>query len=242
MRIYPSIDIYRGRVVRLSQGRADRETVYFEDPAEPARLWRDAGSEWVHVVDLDGAFTGRPQNWKAVATIAETGMKIELGGGIRSRAEIERAIEAGVSRVVLGTRAANEPEAIGELLEEYGERIAVGIDAKDGKVAVKGWVETSEITSGELAATVDSLGVETIIYTDISRDGTLEGPNFNAQETMLKAVSCRIIASGGVARIDDVWKFKKLSQTYENLDGVIIGKALYEGKVDLQEALGIGRT
>ena len=235
--IFPSIDIRGGRVVRLKQGRADQQTVYFEDPTEPARLWKAAGAEWIHVVDLDGAFLGAPQNWEAIGEICRSGLKLELGGGIRGGAEVRRALGYGVERVILGTSAASDPQMLEGLVNEFGDRIAVGIDAREGKVAVKGWVDTAKVRPLELAARVVALGVERIIYTDIRRDGMMGGPNMAAQESMLRTVPARIIASGGVSSIEDIGRLHELSRRCGNLEGVIIGTALYEEKVDLREAI-----
>jgi len=239
MTIYPAIDIKSGRCVRLTQGRADQETIYAENPADVAAQFRAAGSAWVHVVDLDGAFQGEPQNLDAVKAIAGLGMKVQLGGGLRSRATVERALGFGVSRVVIGTRAAESEAFIGELVQSFGEKIAVGIDAKNGKVAVKGWVDTTGLDALGFARRMESLGVASIIYTDIGTDGMMTGPNLAAQETMLAAVKSRIIASGGVSQRADVVALAKLSQRYANLDGVIIGKAIYERRVDLADLLAL---
>jgi len=235
--IYPAIDLKGGRCVRLAQGRADQETVYSEDPAEVAAGFKAAGSDWVHVVDLDGAFTGQPQNMPAIRSIASIGLRVELGGGLRSRESVERALATGVSRVVIGTRAAESEEFVAELVREFGDRIAVGIDAKDGRVAVKGWVDTTGTSALALAARMAGLGVATLIHTDISTDGMLAGPNFSAQEALLSAVTCRVIASGGVGRREDVGRFAALALRHANLDGVIVGKALYEKRVDLADLL-----
>lgn len=239
MTIYPAIDIKAGRCVRLTQGRADQETVYAENPAAVAATFRAAGSAWVHVVDLDGAFAGEPQNLAAVQGIVATGLKVELGGGLRTRAAVERVLAAGVSRVVIGTRAAESEAFVGELVQAFGDRIAVGIDAKNGQVAVKGWVDTTALGALTLAQRMDALGVATLIYTDIGTDGMLTGPNLAAQEAMLNAVKARVIASGGVSRREDVINLAKLAQRHANLDGVIVGKALYEKRVELADLLAI---
>src|SRR3954471_208905 len=241
MTIYPAIDIKAGRCVRLTQGRADQETVYAENPAEVAAEFRAAGSTWVHVVDLDGAFAGEPKNLPAVQAIAALGMKVQLGGGLRTRASIERALGFGVSRVVIGTRAAESESFVGELVHAFGEKIAIGIDAKNGQVAVKGWVATANMTALALAKRMDALGVSTLIHTDIGTDGMLTGPNFAAQEAMLGAGKFRVIASGGVSRREDVVKLTELARRYANLDGVIVGKALYEKHVELTDLLAIAR-
>ncbi len=239
MRIYPAIDIRGGRCVRLHQGDKNRETVYYDDPAEPAGLWKKAGSEWVHVVDLDGAFDGVPKNGEAVRRIAATGLKVELGGGIRSSDTVAAALAAGASRVVIGTRACESEEFVKNLVLEHGDRIAVGIDAREGKVAVKGWVDTTGTSAVELARRMAELGVATLIYTDIATDGTLTGPNFAAQQEMLETVSARVIASGGVARREDVARFAEMARKHPNLEGVIVGKALYDGKVDLADLIAL---
>lgn len=242
MIIYPAIDLKNGRVVRLEQGLADRETVYYKDAAEPARLWKAARAEWVHVVDLDGAFTGASANRDAVAAIVQAGMKVELGGGMRDADAIAGALAAGVSRVVVGTRAAEDPGFISEMVALHGDKVAVGIDAKDGKVAVKGWVAATDLDAVVFAVDMAKRGVKTIIYTDISRDGMLTGPNFNAQVTMLDTVAphgCNIIASGGVCSREDIEAFRNLSRRHKNLDGVIVGKALYDGAVELEDLLRI---
>ncbi len=241
MIIYPAIDIKGGRCVRLVQGRADQETVYAENPAEVATYFRAAGSAWVHVVDLDGAFAGEPKNLAAVEAIVALGMKVELGGGLRTHAAVERVLGLGVSRAIIGTRAAESDSFIGELVQAFGDKIAVGIDAKDGQVAVKGWVDTTNTSALGLARRMDALGVATLIHTDISTDGMLTGPNFAAQEAMLKAVKCRLIASGGVSRRDDVAHLAQLAHRYAHLDGVIVGKALYEGNVSLGDLLAIAK-
>jgi phosphoribosylformimino-5-aminoimidazole carboxamide ribotide isomerase len=241
MTIYPAIDIKGGRCVRLTQGRADQETVYNDNPVEVAKEFRAAGSPWVHVVDLDGAFAGEPQNLTIVRAIAALGINVELGGGMRTRIMVERALDSGVSRVVIGTRAAESEAFIRELVTAFGDKIAVGIDAKNGQVAVKGWVDTTGVTALALAKRMDALGVATLIYTDIGTDGMLTGPNLAAQEAMLSAVKCAVIASGGVSQREDVTNLAKLAQRYANLNGVIVGKALYERRVELHDLLTIAR-
>jgi phosphoribosylformimino-5-aminoimidazole carboxamide ribotide isomerase len=189
------------------------------------------------VVDLDGAFQGEPQNLPAVQAIAGLGMNVQLGGGLRSRAAVERALGYGVSRVVIGTRAAESESFVGELVQSFGDKIAVGIDAKNGKVAVKGWVDTTGLDALVFARRMAELGVKTIIYTDIGTDGMMTGPNLPAQEAMLTAVKCDIIASGGVSQRSDVVALADLARRYPNLNGVIVGKAIYEKRVDLADLL-----
>jgi phosphoribosylformimino-5-aminoimidazole carboxamide ribotide isomerase len=237
MTIYPAIDIKGGRCVRLTQGRADQETIYAENPADVAKGFLAARSDWVHVVDLDGAFQGEPQNLPAVQAIAALGMKVQLGGGLRSRAAVERAFGFGVSRVVIGTRAAESESFVRELVQTFGDKIAVGIDAKNGRVAVKGWVDTTNLDALAFASRMEQLGVATIIYTDIGTDGMMTGPNLTAQEAMLRAVKCQVIASGGVSQRTDVVALADLAKRYQNLNGVIVGKAIYEQRVDLADLL-----
>ena len=239
MIIYPAIDIKGGRCVRLTQGRADAETVYAEDPAAVAAEFRAAGADWVHVVDLDGAFAGEPRNLETVERIVAEGMKVQLGGGLRTRAAVERALAIGAARVVIGTRAAESEDFVSELVAAFGPRIAVGIDARNGQVAVKGWVDTTQTSALALALRMDALGVAVLIHTDVGTDGMLRGPNLAAQEAMLGAVRARVIASGGVGRAEDVVRLIEAKKSRPNLDGVIVGKAIYEGKVSLRELLGL---
>jgi phosphoribosylformimino-5-aminoimidazole carboxamide ribotide isomerase len=222
MTIYPAIDIKGGRGVRLLQGRADQETVYFEHPADAGRQFRAAGSEWVHVVDLDGAFGGEPVNLDAVKAIAAIGLKVQLGGGLRTLASVERAFGLGVSRVVIGTRAAESAEFVGELVRAFGDRIAV---------------DTTGTGAIALAQRMDALGVATIIYTDIGTDGMMTGPNLAAQEAMCTAVKAGVIASGGVAELKDVAALRAIAARRSNLAGVIIGKAIYEKRFTVESAL-----
>ena len=237
--IYPAIDLKNGQVVRLHQGRADATTVYGNDPAAVARRWAEQGAQWLHVVDLDGAFGGEPRNWNSVrAILGAVTIPVQLGGGLRTRQQIADAIAMGVQRVVVGTKACESPVFISELVKEFGERIAVGIDARDGFVAVKGWVEKTTLAAVEFAGQINRLGVGTIIFTDIATDGTLTGPNFKAVSTVCAAVNCNVIASGGVAVAADVQQLRTLASQQANLAGVIIGKALYDGRIDLRDLVG----
>lgn len=238
MILYPAIDLKGGRVVRLLQGRADAETVYHNDPSIPAEQFKAAGAEWLHVVDLDGAFDGKQANGEAVEKLLAAGMKVELGGGIRSLEVIPHWISLGVQRVVIGTKAVTDPNFLKQCLDRFPpEHIAVGIDAHEGKVAVKGWIEKVELEAVEFAQSVQRIGVQTIIYTDISRDGMLSGPNFEAQEEMLSALEIEVIASGGVASLEDIRRFREVKSKYPNLNGVISGKAIYDGTLKIEEAL-----
>ncbi len=239
MILYPAIDIKGGRCVRLTQGRADAETVYAEDPAEVAAQFKAAGSPWIHVVDLDGAFSGEPKNLEVVERISRLGLKVQLGGGLRTRASVDRALSLGIARVVIGTRAAESEGFISELVAAYGNKVAVGIDAKLGKVAVKGWVSTTKTTALDMARRMAALGVSTLIHTDVGTDGMLTGPNYAAQEEMLRAFPAGVIASGGVSSREDIIQLVELGKRHPNLDGVIVGKALYEGRVTLADLLAL---
>ena len=236
MIIIPAIDLKGGRCVRLKQGRADDETVYADDPVAMAKRWEDAGGAYLHLVDLDGAFEGRPMHAEVVTAIAAAlRIPVELGGGLRTDAHVRAMLEAGVDRVILGTRALEEPAALQALADEFGRRIAVGIDARDGFVQVKGWVETSTVQAVTLAQQVDAMGVDTIIYTDTSTDGMMRGHNVAGTLAMCEAVSCHVVASGGVSSLADVEALCALQQP--RLSGAIVGKALYEGTVSMAQLL-----
>lgn len=231
MILLPAIDLMGGQVVRLRQGKADEKTVYSNDPAAFAKKWVDEGGDFLHIVDLDAAFTGTLQNLDAVRAITETaGIPCELGGGMRSEEAIARAFDAGVARIVIGTRAAESVDFVAKMAAKFGgERIAVGIDARDGIVSVKGWTESSGIRAIDLALQVEAAGAGTLIYTDIATDGMLEGPNFAEMENLLSQLKCQLIASGGVSKAEDVLRLNKMKGLY----GVIMGKALYDQKIDL---------
>ncbi|MGF1453545.1 MAG: 1-(5-phosphoribosyl)-5-[(5-phosphoribosylamino)methylideneamino]imidazole-4-carboxamide isomerase [Opitutales bacterium] len=241
MNIFPAIDIKDGAAVRLLQGQADQSTEYFKDPLEPAKRFREAGATWVHVVDLDGAFTGKSRNLAHVERIAATGLKVQMGGGVRSNADIARLLNAGVKRFVVGSKACESMEFVEQIAEQWPEQAAVGIDARDGMAAIHGWVDVTEISALKLARQVAKAGIGTVIYTDISTDGMLTGPNFDAQAEMLKTVApegTRVIASGGVSAPEDMVRFRELAAEHANLEGVIIGKAIYEGRVDVASLFG----
>ena len=238
MIIIPAIDLKSGKCVRLEQGLADRETVYAEDPAKMARAWESAGGEFLHVVDLDGAFSGKRCHTDVVRSIVEAvQMPVELGGGIRTDEDIRVTLECGVERVIIGTRAIEDLEALGRLADEFGPRIVVGIDARDGLVQTKGWVETSSVQALDLATRVTEAGVSTIIYTDTATDGMLTGHNVVATDEMCRHTSCQIVASGGVSSAADVRALCALG--HDNLQGAIVGKALYDGIVSLPELIAI---
>jgi phosphoribosylformimino-5-aminoimidazole carboxamide ribotide isomerase len=237
MLLYPAIDLMSGQAVRLQQGRADRKTVYSNDPAAVAREWEARGGDWLHVVDLDAAFSGTQTNLEVVQRMAASiGIPVQLGGGVRDEAAIERALAAGVARVVIGTRAAESVDFVAQAVRRFGgEKIAVGIDAKDGFVAVRGWTERTGVTAAELAREVAALGVRALIYTDIATDGMLQGPNFGAVEGMVREMSCPVIASGGVSSAADLVQLERIA----GLHGTIIGRALFEGRIEgpLREAM-----
>ena len=230
--VIPAIDLKGGQCVRLKQGRAEESTVYSEDPVAMARHWEAEGGRYLHVVDLDGAFEGRPVHTELIGRIVEAvTIPVEVGGGLRTDDDVARLLDKGVSRVILGTRAWADPEEVHRLVGRYEDAIAVGIDARDGHVQVRGWTETTELKAIELAQLIDDAGVATIIYTDTSRDGMLTGVNAEAMKAMCDAVSCRVIASGGVGSDGDIRALRALE--CPNLIGVIVGKALYEGRVNL---------
>ena len=235
MKIFPAIDLYDGKAVRLYKGDYDNMTVYSNNPIEIAYKFEAAGAEFIHVVDLEGAKDGTTPNIGIVSEIAKkTSLKVEIGGGIRSMETLDKYFSAGVFRAILGTAAVNDEAFLKAALEKYGEKIAVGADIKDGLVAIKGWIEKSEYTTDMFFEKMCSLGVKTIICTDISKDGAMKGTNRELYKELSEKFSIDIVASGGVSDIDDV---KALADM--NLYGAIIGKAYYLGKIDLEEAIKI---
>ena len=236
MIVIPAIDLKDGKCVRLLQGKKDEVTVYSDDPAEMARQWEGLGAELLHVVDLDGAFTGEQKNFDKIRAIREAiSIPIELGGGIRDIERIEKLIDLGVDRTIIGTSAAKNPDVVKEACGKFPGQVLVGIDAKDGMVAVKGWVEVTEFEAIGFAKNMEGLGAAGIIYTDISRDGMLTGPNIDAMAKMVESVEIPVIASGGVSKIEDIESLMQI----ENLWGVITGKALYSGAMDLKNAIEV---
>lgn len=235
MIIYPAIDIKDGRCVMLKQGISSQETIYSHDPVEVAKMWEDLGASFLHIVDLDGAFYGELQNTGIIEEIiAHVSIPVQIGGGFRTLEKINFFLrEEKVARVILGTSAIMEPELLIEATRRHCNRIAVGIDAKDGKVAIRGWVEKTDIDSIEFGKQLKKQGVETLIYTDISKDGMLSGPNISVTKNMVDQTGLNIIASGGISRLEDIESVKKIGAK-----GVIIGKALYTGAIELKNALG----
>jgi phosphoribosylformimino-5-aminoimidazole carboxamide ribotide isomerase len=234
MLIIPAIDLKDGQCVRLQQGRKDAVTIYSGNPAATAKKWESSGAKVLHVVDLDGAFTGNQKNYSRIIEIRKAvRMVIEVGGGIRDISTVDKLLSAGINRVIIGTSAIEDAQFVTDACRKFPGKILVGIDAKDGKVAVKGWEEVSAIEARELAKRVEMIGVAGIIYTDISRDGMLTGPNLPALEDMVKTVNIPVIASGGIANIEDIRNLLEI----KNLWGAITGKAIYSGSLDLKEAI-----
>lgn len=240
MIIFPAIDIRGGKCVRLEEGRFDRETVFAENPADAARRWVEAGSKWLHIVDLDGARAGKPVNLKVVEEIARAfDVQIQLGGGIRTAANVGEVLAAGVQRVILGSVAVKSPELVRQVCADYGERIVIGIDARGGEVAVEGWEKSGLVQVEELALRMKEAGASRIIYTDISRDGMLTGVNVAATLQLADKSGLKIIASGGVRGMEDIQALQPLTE--HGVEGVIIGKALYTGVISLKDALRVAQ-
>jgi phosphoribosylformimino-5-aminoimidazole carboxamide ribotide isomerase len=236
MILFPAIDLKDGACVRLLRGRMADATVYNADPAGQARAFADRGSQWLHIVDLNGAFAGKPVNEAAVSTILRAvTIPIQLGGGIRDMATIDAWLAAGVRRVILGTAALRKPALVREACKAYPGRVAVGVDARGGKVAVEGWAETSDMAAEDLASAFEDAGVAAIVYTDIDRDGALEGPNVAATAALARAITTPVIASGGVSSLDDLAAIK--AHEADGILGAIAGRALYDGRLDLAAAL-----
>ena len=237
MLIYPAIDLFDGKAVRLFKGDYDKMTIYNENPLEVARDFKKCGATHIHTVDLEGAKCGTTPNLNVVVSIKqETGLFVEIGGGIRSMEIVDRYIAAGVDRVILGTAAVKEPQFVADAVKKYGEKIAVGIDIKDGLVAIKGWTETSHINAFDFCQKMQDIGVKTVICTDISKDGAMQGTNHELYKELSERFSIDIIASGGVSSIEDI---KRL--TAQNLYGAIIGKAYYTGAIDLSTAIEVAK-
>jgi len=239
MILFPAIDLKDGQCVRLYQGDMDKATVFNDSPANQAVEFEASGFEWLHLVDLNGAFAGKPVNGDAVEAILEaTNLPAQLGGGIRDLATIEMWLNKGIKRVILGTIAVNDPDLVREACKFFPGQVAVGIDARDGMVAVEGWAEVSSLTAIDLAAKSEDAGVAAIIYTDIERDGAMKGVNVASTAALARATSIPVIASGGVASVEDLKALKAQDVTFE---GVISGRAIYDGRLDAQEALEVLR-
>jgi phosphoribosylformimino-5-aminoimidazole carboxamide ribotide isomerase len=240
MIIFPAIDIRGGRCVRLVQGRADQETVYGDDPAAMGQRWQDEGAAWLHVVDLDGAFGAKPKNLEVIRRLRKAvTIPIQLGGGLRSLDTIAAYLGEGIDRLILGTVLLKDPDLVAKALSAYPGRIALGLDAKNGLLAVEGWTETTSRTAAEVARELARHNPAAIIYTDISRDGVKRGVNLEATQALAQAVDTPIIASGGVSSLEDIKALLPLEPL--GVMGVITGKALYDGNLDLQEAIRVAR-
>ena len=237
MILYPAIDLKDGQAVRLLRGEMDKATVFNDDPAAQAHAFVEAGTEWLHLVDLNGAFAGEPVNGAAVEAIlaACPGVPAQLGGGIRDMKTIETWIEKGLARVILGTVAVENPDLVREAAKAFPGKVAVGLDAREGRVATRGWAEETDVMVTDLAKSFEDAGVAAIIYTDIARDGAMAGPNVTATEDLARAVSIPVIASGGVSSLDDLKALKSTGV----IAGAISGRALYDGAIDLGEALAL---
>ena len=237
MLIYPAIDLFEGKAVRLFKGDYNQMTVYSEDPCAVAQTFKACGATHIHLVDLEGAKSGFTPNLSTVVAIKQqTGLFCEIGGGIRTMETVARYIDAGIDRVILGTAAVKDPAFLQQAVAAYGEKIAVGIDIKDGFVAINGWTETADLTANEFCETLEQLGVKTIICTDISKDGAMLGTNHTLYRTLAQTYSLQIIASGGVSATEDVEKLARL-----NIHGAIIGKAYYTGAIDLKHCIEVAR-
>jgi phosphoribosylformimino-5-aminoimidazole carboxamide ribotide isomerase len=240
MIVIPAIDLKEGKCVRLEQGLMDKNTVFNDNPAAQAKAWQDQGAEMLHIVDLDGAFAGEPKNRAAIeAILAAITIPSQLGGGIRDIETIDAYLSLGLSRVIIGTAAQRNPELVKEACLRFPGRIVVGIDAKNGMVAVQGWAEVTDITAVDLARKFEDCGVAAIIYTDISRDGMLQGPNLEATKALAEAVSIPVIASGGVSNLKDIENLMAIEAS--GVTGVITGKAVYTGAIKLAEAVALTR-
>ncbi|PCJ32384.1 MAG: 1-(5-phosphoribosyl)-5-[(5-phosphoribosylamino)methylideneamino]imidazole-4-carboxamide isomerase [Alphaproteobacteria bacterium] len=241
MLLFPAIDLKDGQCVRLFKGDMTRVTVFNDSPADQARQFQNAGCEWLHLVDLNGAFAGQPVNGAAVDDIlAKIEVPVQLGGGIRDLETIEAWIDKGISRVILGTAALHNPALVREAAKEFAGHVAVGIDARAGRVAVEGWAETSDMTAVDLGRKFEDAGISAIIYTDIDRDGTMEGVNVSGTVDLARALSIPVIASGGVSNLDDLAKLKRAAgQAGVKLEGAISGRALYDGSLDIAEAIAL---
>ena len=240
MIILPAIDLKEGRCVRLEQGLMNKDTVYNDNPAAQALQWQEQGGEFLHIVDLDGAFAGVPKNKAAIQAIVEAiSIPSELGGGIRDLATIEAYLALGVSRVILGTVAKENPALVADACKKFPGQIVVGIDAKDGLVAVRGWADVTEKRASEMAKEMEGFGVAAIIYTDIARDGMLQGPNIEATKNLAESISIPVIASGGLSSLDDIRRLIAIESS--GVTGVIAGKAIYSGAIDLRAAVALTR-
>ncbi len=235
MIIYPAVDILKGKCVRLTEGVKDDSTVYYENPVDAAMMWEQKGAKWLHIIDLDGAFDGKPSNTAVLeAVIKKVRVPVQIGGGLRTIQDIDTMLNIGAARVIIGTAAVMDDEIVELCSKKYADKLIVSIDAKDGYVATDGWVNISQFSAYNFAQKLVYKGLKNFVYTDISRDGTMKGPNFNGIEKMCSVEHSKIIASGGVKGVEDILTIKSLGAS-----GAIIGKALYNGSIKLEEALAV---
>ena len=238
MLIIPAIDLKEGKCVRLEQGEMSTATIYSEDPASMAKLWQGQGAQWLHVVDLDGAFAKKPKNSAAISAIVDSvDIPVQVGGGVRTMETFAAYLEIGVERVIMGTAAHNNPELLVQACESFPGKVVLGIDSRKGRVAVEGWKETTDMEAGELAVEFENLALAAIVYTDISRDGMQTGPNVDTTRELARAVKVPVIASGGVGNLDHIRTILQLEQ--DGVVGVIVGRALYSGSVKLSDAIAL---
>jgi len=233
MILFPAIDIKDKNAVRLSQGDFNRQKIYHSDPLAVAKIWQAAGSDWLHVVDLDGAKDGVSKNVEIIQKIiSQTDLKVQLGGGIRRKDHVKDWIDTGLERVIIGSAAVGNLDFVAELVEEYNEKICIGVDARGGKVATHGWLTDSGVDSFDFCQQLEKIGVQTVVYTDIAKDGMMQGPNFEAYEKLRKETDLQIIASGGVSSLNDLQRLADMG-----INGTILGKSLYEGTIILEDAM-----
>jgi phosphoribosylformimino-5-aminoimidazole carboxamide ribotide isomerase len=242
MNIIPAIDIRRGKCVRLIQGDIRDEIVYSNEPLEMAKLWIGKGAKWIHIVDIDGALVGKPKNMDIIIKIIKTvKVNVEVGGGLRTEADIKKYIRAGAKRVILSTSAILSDEFLDDMVKKYREKLIIGVDAKNGYIAIKGWQDITQVKMLDFINKLEKKQIKRIIFTDIKRDGVLKGPNFESIMTVLKNTNMKVIVSGGVSRMKNIKKLLEYEKKYKNLEGIVIGQALYKGTLDLKEVLKLVR-
>ena len=242
MQILPAIDIRKGKCVRLIMGDVRDETVYSKEPVEMAKLWQVKGGRMIHVVDLDGALTGKPKNMDIIIKIIKAlRVNVQVGGGLRDEETIKKYLKAGAKRVIVSTSIIQDEEFLQKLIEKYKNELVIGVDAKDGFVAAKGWKDITQIKAIDLIKKLEEKGVRRIVYTDINRDGVLKGPNIKGITNVLKNTKMKVIVSGGITRLKNIERLMELNKKYENIDGIIIGKALYTGSIELKDAIKTAR-
>ena len=238
MQIIPAIDIRKGKCVRLIMGDVRDETVYSKEPVEMAKLWQVKGGRMIHVVDLDGALTGKPKNMDIILKIIKAlRVNVQVGGGLRDEETIKRYLRAGAKRVIVSTSVIKDEEFLAKMIEKYKNELIIGVDAKDGFVAARGWKDITQIKAIDLIKKLEEKGVKRIVYTDINRDGVLRGPNIKSITNVLKNTAMKVIVSGGITRLKNIERLMELNKKHQNVDGIIIGKALYTGSIELKDAI-----